>query len=156
MESVAKKARFLATVVDALGLAEWIHVAATRAETLAADPRHRESWQVVVARAVSDGVELVELALPLLRPGGLLVAWKRLPLDDELARTERALRQLGGRIATVEPVRVPGLEDHVLAVVEKVGATPAGFPRDPAARKRRPLGGAAGAGGPARESPVVG
>ena len=149
VESVGKKARFLSVVADANGIADRVHVAATRAETLAADPRHRERWQVVVARAVTDGVELVELALPLLRPGGLLVAWKRLPLDDELARTERALRQLGGRIASVEPVHVAGLEDHVLAVVEKTAPTSGEFPRDPAARRRRPLGGAGGGvGGP--------
>lgn len=142
VESIGKKARFLSVLVDGVGLAEQVHVAATRGETLAADPRRRERWQCVVARAVTDGVELVELALPLLRPGGLLVAWKRLPLDDELARTERALRQLGGRIALVEAVHAPGLEDHVLAVVEKTAPTSAEFPRDPAARRRRPLGGA--------------
>jgi hypothetical protein len=39
----------------------------------------------------------------------------------------------------VEDVTVPGLEDHVLAVVEKVAETPREFPRDPAARRRRPL-----------------
>ena len=38
VESVGKKATFLATVVDALGLRPRVAVAATRAETLAADP----------------------------------------------------------------------------------------------------------------------
>ncbi len=92
-----------------------------------------------MARAVAELAELSELSLPLLRIGGLLVAWKRRPLDDELARAEPALRQLGGRIAAVEPVAVPGLEDHVLVVVEKIAETPPEFPRDPAARRRRPL-----------------
>jgi hypothetical protein len=60
-------------------------------------------------------------------------------LDEELLRAERAVRQLGGRLVACEAVTVPGLEDHVLAVVEKVAATPPEFPRDPAARRRRPL-----------------
>jgi hypothetical protein len=42
-------------------------------------------------------------------------------------------------VADLEVVTVPGLEDHLLAVVEKVAETPGEFPRDPAARRRRPL-----------------
>jgi len=139
VESVAKKARFLEAAVAAVGLEGRVAVAAVRAETLASDPRHREKWQAVVARAVADLTELAELGLPLLCMGGLLVAWKRRPLDEELLRAERAVRQLGGRLVACEAVTVPGLEDHVLAVVEKVAATPPEFPRDPAARRRRPL-----------------
>jgi 16S rRNA (guanine527-N7)-methyltransferase len=77
--------------------------------------------------------------MPLIRAGGLLVAWKRWPLDAELARAERAVRQLGGRVVGCERVAVPGLDDHVLVVVDKVAVTPPEFPRDPAARRRRPL-----------------
>jgi 16S rRNA (guanine527-N7)-methyltransferase len=139
VDSIAKKARFLHVAVEAAGLADRVGVAATRAESLAADPRQRGHWQAVVSRAMGDLVELAELGLPLLAPGGLLVAWKRRPFDEELARARRAVGQLGGRIAAWEPVAVPGLEDHALAVVEKVAPTPSQFPRDPAARKRWPL-----------------
>ncbi len=139
VESVGKKARFLSTAVAALGLDDRVAVAPTRAESLAANPRHRGRWQAVVARAVADLTELAELSLPLIRAGGVLVAWKRWPLDAELARAERAVRQLGGNLAGYEHVAVPGLEDHVLVVVDKVAATPPEFPRDPAARRRRPL-----------------
>jgi hypothetical protein len=51
----------------------------------------------------------------------------------------QAVEQLGGRVAACEAVAVPGLEDHCLVVVEKTGQTPPQFPRDPAARRRRPL-----------------
>jgi 16S rRNA (guanine527-N7)-methyltransferase len=139
VESVGKKARFLATAVEATGMRGRVAIAATRAETLAGDPHHRGHWQAVTARAVAGMGDLVELALPLLRIGGLLVAWKRAPAEAELAAADGAIRQLRGRLVRLEPVRVPGLEDHVLAVVEKVGETPPQFPRDPAARRRRPL-----------------
>jgi len=139
VESVGKKARFLATAVEATGLGDRVAVATTRAETLAADPRHRGHWQVVVARAVADMTDLAELALPLLQIGGLLVAWKRQPINDELARADSAIHQLRGRLIRLQPVVVPGLEDHVLVVVEKLAETPREFPRDPAARRRRPL-----------------
>jgi 16S rRNA (guanine527-N7)-methyltransferase len=139
VESTGKKARFLEAAVAALGVADRVAVAATRAESLAADPRHRGRWQAVVSRAVTDLTELAELALPLLATGGLLVAWKRRPLDDELSHADGAVGYLGGRVAACEAVTVPGLEDHVLAVVEKIAPTPLEFPRDPAARRRRPL-----------------
>ena len=139
VESIGKKARFLTVAVDALGLADRVAVAAVRGEAIAADPHHRGRWQAVVARAVADLTDLAELGLPLLAPGGLLVAWKRRPMDEELLRAEKAVRQLGGQVIACDPVAVPGLEDHVLAVVQKVAATPTEFPRDPAARRRRPL-----------------
>jgi 16S rRNA (guanine527-N7)-methyltransferase len=139
VESVGKKARFLATAAEAIGVKDRVAIAATRAETLAGDPRHRGHWQAVTARAVAEMSELVELALPLLTVGGLLVAWKRRPAEEELARAESAIAQLRGRLIRLEPVTVPGLEDHVLAVVQKIGETPPQFPRDPAVRRRRPL-----------------
>ena len=149
VESVGKKATFLGAVLDALGVRPRIAVAATRAETLARDPHHRERWPVVTARAVAALPELVELALPLLAAGGSLVAWKRTivaageappanRLESELGGAARAAWALGGQGPIVEPVTVPGLEDHVLIVVTKTGLTPAGYPRDPAIRKRAP------------------
>jgi hypothetical protein len=69
----------------------------------------------------------------------LLVAWKRSPAEEQLANAEGAIRALRGRLIRLEPVSVPGLEDHVLAVVQKIGETPAQYPRDSAARRRKPL-----------------
>ena len=45
VESVGKKARFLATAAEAIGMGGRVAIAATRAETLAGDPRHRGHWQ---------------------------------------------------------------------------------------------------------------
>ncbi len=140
VESVGKKARFLATAVGALGLQPRVAVGTSRAERLATDGGHRGRWPAVVARAVTNLAELAELALPLLAPGGLLVAWKRGPLEEELSRAARALGILGGGEPMLRAVHVDGLSDHVLVTIEKRRPTPAGFPRDPATRHRRPLG----------------
>ena len=139
VESVAKKARFLEAAVAAAGADGWVAVEAIRAEDLAANRKHREAWPAVVARALAPLPELAELALPLLGIGGKLVAWKRRPLDAELAAVEKALAQLGGKLVAVEAVAVPGIEDHVLVVLEKTRATGAQYPRPPAVRRRRPL-----------------
>ena len=83
--------------------------------------------------------DLVELAFPLLAPGGCLVAWKRGDLDAELAAAERAIAALGG--GSVERPRrspSPGSTGHRLVVATARGDVPAAYPRDPATRKRRP------------------
>jgi 16S rRNA (guanine527-N7)-methyltransferase len=140
VESVGKKARFLATAVAGLGLEPQVAVAAARAEELASDPHQRGAWQAVVARAVTNLAELAELALPLLAPGGLLLAWKRRPLEDELGRAGPAIATLGGGEPALTPVGIDGLSDHVLVAITQLRRAPAGFPRDPASRRRRPLG----------------
>jgi len=138
VESIRKKASFLETAVAATGLAPTVEVAAVRIEDLAADPRQREGWQAVVARAVAPLPELVELSFPLLAQGGSLVAWKSDDSDEELEAGRRAVAGLGGgRIRTVGGVS-PGRPDHHLVVATKRGATGAAYPRQPAARARRP------------------
>lgn len=136
VESIRKKATFLRTAVEATRLADRVSVAAERAETLARDPAHRERWPAVVARAVAAFPELAELALPLVETGGLVVAWKRAPIDDELAGARHVIDDLGGARADVVPVDVPGLEDHRLVVIRKARATPQRYPRPPGERRR--------------------
>jgi 16S rRNA (guanine527-N7)-methyltransferase len=139
IDSVGKKARFLEVAADAIGLAGRVRVGSVRAEGLAADARHREQWPAVTARAVAPLAELVELAFPLLRPGGLLIAWKRGDLDAELAVGRRAIDALGGGFVDVKPVALPGLDGHSLVVVRRDRKpVPVAYPRDPAARRRRP------------------
>ena len=138
LEPIAKKAGFLTVAASAVGLAGTVEAAAVRAEALALDRRHRGRWTAVTARAVASFAELVELAFPLLVPGGILVAWKRGELSSELAAGRRAIDALGGGSLEVHDVAVPGLDDHRLIVATTRGTAPATYPRDPGTRKRRP------------------
>jgi 16S rRNA (guanine527-N7)-methyltransferase len=138
VESIAKKAAFLGVAAAATGLAPRTSVLASRAEQLAGDARQREAWPAVTARAVAGLADLIELAFPLLVLGGCLVAWKRGELGDELAAARRAAAALGGGGLDVHDVTVGGLEGHRLVIATKTGRTPPEYPRDPAARRRRP------------------
>lgn len=136
VESTAKKARFLEVVSEAAQAlleehdqaALQIEVIAERAERLPGQG-HGGAWPIVTARAVARFERLVELAWPLLSPGGLLVAWKRDDgsgaLQQELAGAARAL-QRGGLDSPprIELVAVPGLEDHRLVVARKPSQPP--------------------------------
>jgi 16S rRNA (guanine527-N7)-methyltransferase len=111
-----------------------------RAEDLAEEPSDRAAWDVVTARAVGSLAEVLELALPLLREGGLVVAWKREEdgggLRAELREAGPIIRAAGGGRPDVEAVTVPMLAGHRLVVVSKERPTPARFPRAAGERRR--------------------
>jgi 16S rRNA (guanine527-N7)-methyltransferase len=140
VEATGKKAAFLVDLVDALAL-EGVEVHAERAETLAQRPDQRETYDVALARALAPLAPLLELTLPFLRLGGVLVAPRR--GDDDAGRTAaaEASRLLGGGPLQTVPVAVEPLRDgRVLAVVDKLKPTPAAYPRRPGQPARRPLG----------------
>jgi 16S rRNA (guanine527-N7)-methyltransferase len=142
VDSVGKKARFLGVAIEAVGLGDRVRVGSVRAEGLAADDRHRERWPGVTARAVAPLADLIELAFPLLVPGGLLIAWKKAEIEAELAAGRRALDGLGGgsiEVRSASSRDLAGLEDHRLVLVRRGRLRiPAAYPRDPASRRRRP------------------
>ena len=138
VESVGKKATFLETVVAATGLVG-VEVARIRAESLATGVADTVAT-AVTARAVGSLADLVELAFPLLAPGGRLVAWKRGTIDDEVAAARHAASALGEGTIEVHPIPPGVLPGHLLVEIEKRAPTPPGYPRDPALRRRRPWG----------------
>ncbi|HVM29221.1 MAG TPA: 16S rRNA (guanine(527)-N(7))-methyltransferase RsmG [Candidatus Limnocylindrales bacterium] len=151
VDSVGKKQAFLDAAAAAAAAALAAHgepapffeALAERAEDLAEEPEHREGWDFVVARAVGTLAEVAELGLPLLRPGGYVVAWKREPapagLRQEINDARRVVAAAGGdHPFVVAPDRQgrAGLADHRLVVVRKVRHTPDRYPRPPAERRR--------------------
>jgi 16S rRNA (guanine527-N7)-methyltransferase len=145
--AAASGARSDASAADAEALESTPHVEvfAERAEGLADEPEQRAGWAVVVARAVGSMAEVVELGLPLLAPGGHLVAWKSDgdgALRAELDMARPLIIAVGGSRAHVErvdPSGKLGLASHVLVTIRKARPTPAGFPRQPAERRRAAL-----------------
>jgi len=137
IEANGKKATFIREAAEALGL-ENLQVLSERAETLGRDPGYRDGFDLVVARAVSELRVLVELALPLVRPGGLFIAYKGPKADEEVAAATAALMALGGSIEAVVRASVSG-RDLRLVRIRKRGETPGRFPRRPGVAGKRPL-----------------
>ncbi len=100
----------------------------------------REAYDAVTARAVARLATLAELASPLLRDGGVLVAWKGRRDAGEEAELERALGATGMETAGVLEVgERAGYEHRHLHVLKKTGPTPEKLPRRPGMAKKRPL-----------------
>jgi len=140
LEATGKKVTFLEHMVERLGLQRVTSIHA-RAEELAHDPAHRESYDLALARAVADLPALVEYALPFCKPGGWFVAQKGESGSAEAWSAGKALEILGGELRRVVHVELSGLpEDRSLVVVAKVSPTPAAYPRRPGVPNKRPLG----------------
>lgn len=139
VESVRKKARFCQHIVDRLGL-EGVHVVNARAEDLGRAPEHREAYDWGLARAVANMRVLSEYLLPLVQVGGVMLAQKGESGPAEAHAAENAINILGGKVRQLLPVILPGVvEERHLVIVDKVAATPPGYPRKPGVPGKNPL-----------------
>ena len=139
VESVGKKTAFLRHLTEVLNLDE-VEVRNERAETLGHDPRFRESYDVVVARAVAELNTLAELTLPFCKPGGSVIAQKKANIEDEIKRAERAISILGGTLDRIMPVDMEEIgEPRWLVVLAKKTPSPSTYPRRPGIPAKRPL-----------------
>ena len=101
----------------------------------------RGAYDVVTARAVGPLAVLVEYAAPLLRDGGLLVAWKGARDVSEEASGAAAAEKVGLAVEEVLPVQpYPASENRHLHVFRKISPTPDRFPRRAGMARKRPLG----------------
>jgi 16S rRNA (guanine527-N7)-methyltransferase len=94
-EPLLRRSTFLDEVVSDLGLST-AQVVRERAETLP-----RGAYDVVTARAVAPLERLVGWTLPLLRPGGQLLALKGRTAADELTAARPAIAPWAGAVADV-------------------------------------------------------
>lgn len=137
VEADHKKSDFLARMVTELTLSH-VTVVCERVEVLGRDPSYRERFDVALARAVAELRVLVEYALPLVKLGGCLLAWKGRNYVNEEMAARVALQETGGEVERIygyELARLP----RYLMLIRKVRPTPARYPRRPGIPAKRPL-----------------
>jgi 16S rRNA (guanine527-N7)-methyltransferase len=138
IESSGRKIAVIERLAVAAGLANATALHVRVEEWGAADGAG--AYDAVTARAVAPLPVLAEYAAPLLRPGGLMVAWKGSRDPEEEAGGAAAAARLGlrpGSILPGEPFR--GARNRHLHVFSKVAPTPPEFPRRAGMAKKRPL-----------------
>lgn len=139
VESVGKKAMFCQHVASMLGL-EGVNVIHARAEDLGQKREHRERYDWGIARAVANMRVLAEYLLPLVQVGGTMLAQKGESGPAEVHAAEKAIKLLGGEVRNLVSVTLPGVvEERHLVLVDKVAATPPGYPRKPGVPAKKPL-----------------
>jgi 16S rRNA (guanine527-N7)-methyltransferase len=139
IEGTKKKARFLDMAASELGLVRRVRVEAERAELLG-QGKLRDKADVVTCRALGRLNVVLELALPLLKVGGKLVAYKGPKPEEEIAQAAKALKVLGAKIVECKEFNLPLSEEgRSLIVVEKTSPTNRTYPRTPGMPANDPI-----------------
>jgi 16S rRNA (guanine527-N7)-methyltransferase len=121
LEPLQRRATFLEEVVTALDLADRVHVVRARAEDIVRGrgPVTSLRARVVTARAVAPLERLAGWTVPLVQPGGELLALKGRSAAEEVQASATVLERLG--IASVEVVECGfGVVDPPTTVVRAV------------------------------------
>ena len=139
IESTKKKASFLTSAAEALGLTK-VTVVDARAEDAGQSPTLRETFDVATARAVATLDWLAEWCLPLVKPKtGKVLAMKGARAAEELSAAVRAIKFLNGGEPIVHPVDLPGSEHRVIVEIPKRGRTDPRYPRPATVAKGKAL-----------------
>jgi len=147
LDATAKKCVFMRWCVDRLAL-ENTAVAHNRAERAGQDrglgniPGMRESFDVVVARAVGRLAGLAELTVPLAAPGGHVLLIKGARAEEELEEAAHALAELRAVPAGIVPTPTGRV-----VILEKRSRTPRIYPRRDGEPSKKPLLAPGGPGG---------
>jgi 16S rRNA (guanine527-N7)-methyltransferase len=139
VDSLNKRITFLQHLANELGL-EGTSFYHDRAETFGKKPEHRESYDLVIARAVARMSVLSELCLPLVKVGGQFIAMKGASASEELQLGKKALSVLGGTVLDMHSFNLPfDSGERNIIVVQKEKPTPKKYPRKPGTPNKSPI-----------------
>lgn len=137
LDSLQKRINFLKKVVEIFKFDNTICIH-SRAEDLA--KQNRESYDVCVSRAVAKLNTLCEYCLPLVRCGGVMIAYKSLKAEEEMKEASNAIKVLGGKIEKLQNVIIK--EENSIRtniIISKILSTPTKYPRPKNLPKTNPI-----------------
>ena len=133
LDTVGKKLKVIDDVAAKLGISN-ITTVHTRAE----DYVSRETFDLVVSRAVANMSTLSEYCLPFVKVGGYFVAYKTKDAMEEIKAAENAIKLLGGGPIIIEET-CDKSTDHIFVIIKKISKTPAKYPRKAGTPSKQPL-----------------
>lgn len=137
VDSLNKRIVFLQHLVEQLQLKD-VFLFACRAEEFALT--HRESFDIVSARAVARLNILDELCLPLVKEQGWFIALKGKKAKEELVEARQGIALLGGKVEKTVSFYLQENDDERHNIyIHKVKKTPSKYPRRYALIKKNPL-----------------
>ena len=140
LDSLNKRINFLNAVIGELGLAD-IKTIHGRAEDYAKQTEYREKFDLCVSRAVANLSTLSEYCLPYVRVGGMFVPYKSGEIDEELEKSKKAIKILGGKFEDVVKFQLPGTEiGRSFVKVTKISNTNKKYPRKAGLPVKEPIG----------------
>lgn len=139
IDSLNKRIKFLQEVVDAIGLTN-VTLVHGRAEEVGRNKNYRESFDLVVSRAVANIATLSEYCLPLVEIGGYFISFKSGDIKDEIKSSGSAVKKLGGNMNNPNYFSLPETDiSRSFIIIDKEKATPKAYPRKAGTPSKEPL-----------------
>ena len=140
-DALNKRIIFLKEVIDKLGLknVEAIH---GRAEETSREKIFRETYDIVVSRAVARLNILLELTVPFVKLNGLCLYMKADKTSEELKECNKAIKELGIQQINIDKYNIEMGEDiitHTIIRFKKQETTKCKYPRQFSKIKKSPL-----------------
>jgi 16S rRNA (guanine527-N7)-methyltransferase len=136
IESMRRRCSWARQAAETLGLP--IETLCERVEDAGRDER-RGAFDVALSRAFASVSVLLECCLPLLAVGGLVVALRGSPSEEEVETAQSVAAMLGGGSPQWVARNPAGGPSGVVLVVEKISETPEKYPRRAGVPTKRPL-----------------
>lgn len=115
-----------------------IECVAARAEDYA--KKNRETYDLVVSRAVSELNILLELSIPMIKVDGELCALKAKGIEEEISNAKGAFKKLDCHLERIYEDTLPECDEYrALVYIKKDKETNKKYPRDFALIKDKPL-----------------
>lgn len=139
LDSLKKRLTFLDGVIDELKL-DKITTLHARAEEAGRQKDMRDSFDIAVSRAVAPLNLLCEYCLPFVKVGGLFIAYKGIPGDEEMSAAMGAIKKLSGAPEGIISYKLPEDKgERTLILIRKVAPTHPMYPRSTKNISKAPL-----------------
>ena len=139
LDSLNKRVNFLNIVINELNLnnIEAIH---GRAEEVFKNKKYREMYDIATSRAVAQLNVLVEYMLPAVKVGGTCICMKGNNIKEELDKSSKAIKVLGGKLEKVEEFVIPNTDyKRNIIIIKKEKSTPIKYPRKAGIPSKEPI-----------------
>lgn len=139
LDSLNKRINFLNEVIKELKLKN-VQAIHGRAEEFNNINGERESYDIVVSRAVAKLNVLLEYMLPFVKIGGKCICMKSMDIEQEIEEAEKALEILGGKIEKVDTITLENTNiQRKIVIIQKIKETPKKYPRKAGTPVKEPI-----------------
>ena len=136
IEPINKRCVFLNSLIEKLELKD-IEVVCARGEDWSMD--HREVYDYVTARAVSNLNALIEVCGAMVKKGGSFICLRGKDGEEEIRSAAKAIETMGFRINDIRNEKLFNGDARVISYFTKVRQTPIKYPRKYNIIKKNPL-----------------
>ncbi|MEA4962704.1 16S rRNA (guanine(527)-N(7))-methyltransferase RsmG [Lutispora sp.] len=139
LDSLNKRIIYLEDAAKRLALNQ-VDIIHGRAEEFGVKQGYRESFDIVLSRAVASLNVLVEYCIPYVKMGGYFLCQKGPSYKEELEEAGKAVEILGGSLERIEEYQLPYSDIiHYILIIKKIKNTPTKYPRKPGKPAASPI-----------------